>query len=375
MKHITIKTVVLAIVAVTVAAAIAAIVVGKLDWGGLVPGAAQIDKVKAGFVYVGPTNDNGWTYRHDQGRLTAEKALGGEMESTFVETVSEGAAAERVIQQLAASGHDIIFTTSFGYMNPTLKVAKRFPNVKFEHATGFKRDENVATYNARFYEGRTVAGIIAARMTKANVIGYIGAFPIPEVVRGINATIIAARRINPNVIAKVVWANTWHDPAKEADAAKVLLDQGADIIMQHTDSAAPCQIAQERGAWCVGQAADQSAFAPKAQLTAIVNVWGPYYTDRIKAVMDGTWTSGDTWGGLAAGMVEMAPLNAAIPSHVQAEANMAIADLKSGTLHSFQGPITDQSGKLVIMMGEQLDDGVLAGMDWYVQGVQGSLPK
>ena len=333
------------------------------------------EKMKVGFVYVGPTNDNGWTYRHDQGRLAVEKALGDRVETTFVESVSEGAASERVIQQLAASGHKLIFTTSFGFMNPTLKVAKRFPKVMFEHATGFKRSANVSTYAARFYEGRTVAGILAGRMTKSNVIGYIASFPIPEVVRGINAATLAMREVNPKATVKVVWVNTWHDPGKEAEAAKALIDQGVDVILQHTDSAAPSQIAQERGAWAVGQAADQTRFAPKSHLTAIVDVWDHYYIARTRAVLDGTWKSQDTWDGLKAGMLRMAPFNGGIPAAVRAEADEAIEDIKAGRRHPFQGPIKDQDGKVVVAAGKSLSDGDLVGMDWYVEGVQGKLPK
>ena len=339
-------------------------------------GVQAADKVKAGFVYVGPVNDNGWTYRHDVGRQEMEKALGDKAEkSTYVENVPEGADAERVIQQLAASGHNLIFTTSFGFMNPTLKVAPRFPNVKFEHATGFKRDKNVSTYNSRFYEGRAIAGLLAGRMTKTKVIGYIGSFPIPEVVQGIDATTIALRKIAPDAVVKVVWVNTWVDPGKEADAAKALIDQGADVIMQHTDSSAPCQVAQERGVWCVGQAADQSKFAPKAHLTAIVDEWGSYYTARAKAVADGTWKSEDVWGGLKDGHLTMAPLNPAIPAEVRAEAEKAIADIKAGKLLPFAGPIKNQAGAEVVKAGESIPDDKLAGLDWYVEGVQGQLPK
>ena len=340
-------------------------------------GVAQgADKVKAGFVYVGPVNDNGWTYRHNVGRLEMEEALGDKADkSTYVENVPEGADAERVIQQLAASGHNLIFTTSFGFMNPTLKVAQRFPNVKFEHATGFKRADNVSTYNARFYEGRAVAGLLAGRMTKTKVIGYIGSFPIPEVVQGIDATTIALRKIVPDAVVKVVWVNTWVDPGKEADAAKALIDQGADVILQHTDSSAPCQVAQERGVWCVGQAADQSRFAPKAHLTAIVDEWGPYYIARAEAVADGTWTSTDVWGGLKDGYLSMAPFNPAIPAAIREEAEKAIEDIIAGRLHPFQGPIKNQAGEEVVKAGDHLGDDKLVGLDWYVEGVQGQLPK
>jgi len=333
------------------------------------------DPAKVGFVYVGPVGDHGWTYRHDIGRQAIEKELGDKVETTFVESVQEGPDAERVIRQMASSGHKLIFTTSFGFMNPTLKVAKQFPDVRFEHATGYKRADNVSTYMARFYEGRYVAGLVAGNVTKSNTIGYIGSFPIPEVVRGINAFTVALRKVNPDATVKVVWVNTWYDPGKEADAAKTLIDQGADVILQHTDSPAALQVAESRGVFAVGQASDMAKFAPKAQLTAIVDNWDSYYVDRAKAVLDGSWKSADTWGGLDTGMVELAPYNSAIPGDVVADAQAAEKAIVAGTLHPFQGPIKAQDGTLKAKEGEVLSDEVLLGMDWYVEGVQGSLPK
>ncbi len=336
---------------------------------------AQAEPFKVGFVYVGPVGDHGWTYRHNEGRKAVEAAFGDKVKTTYVESVKEGGDAERVIRQLAASGHGIIFTTSFGYMNPTVKVAKQYPNVKFEHATGYKRAANVSTYSGRFYEGRTVAGIIAGRMTKSNVIGYIGSFPIPEVVRGINAFTIALRRVNPEATVKVVWVSTWYDPGKEAEAAKVLMDQGADVILQHTDSTAPVQAAQDAGKWAVGQASDMTKFAPKAHLTAIVDNWDKYYVSRVKAAMEGTWKSEDTWTGLKEGMVEMTAFNDAIPDEVKKEAKAAHDAIIAGTLHPFQGPFNKQDGSVAAKEGETLDDKTLLGMNWYVEGVEGQLPK
>ena len=223
-----------------------------------------------------------------------------------------------------------------------MKVAKRFPEVKFEHATGYKRDKNVSTYAARFYEGRTISGLIAGKMTKSNIIGYVASFPIPEVVRGINAFTLALHEVNPKAVVKVVWVNTWYDPGKESDAAKALIDQGADVILQHTDSPAPIQIAQKRGVWAVGQASDMTRFGSKAHLTAIVDVWDDYYVARTKAVLDGTWKSEDTWTGLKEGMLEMAPYNPGIPADVIALAKQAEADIKSGKRHPFQGPVHNQ---------------------------------
>ena len=334
-------------------------------------GTASAADVKVGFVYVGPVGDHGWTYRHDLGRQAVEKETGAE--TTFVESVAEGADAERVIRKLASSGHDLIFTTSFGYMNPTLKVAKQFPDVKFEHATGYKQNDNMATYSARFYEGRAIIGTIAGHMSKTGVVGYIASFPIPEVVRGINAFTLAMQKVNPDAVVKVVWVNSWYDPGKEGDAAKALIDQGADIITQHTDSPAPLQVAEQRGVYAFGQASDMSPFAPKAQLTAIIDDWDPYYVARVKAVMDGTWESGDTWQGLKEGMVAMAPYGDAVPDDVRAAADAVRDGQIAGTMHAFDGPIFNQAGEQVIGEGETLDDGVLLGMDWYVQGVQGEL--
>lgn len=334
---------------------------------------ANAKDFNVGFVYVGPTGDHGWTYRHDEGRKALEAIEG--VKTTFVESVAEGADAERVIRKLASAGNDMIFTTSFGYMNPTLKVAKAFPKVKFEHATGYKRADNVGTYSGRFYEGRAIIGDMAGHMTKSNIVGYIASVPIPEVVRGINAFTIAMRKVNPKAEVKVIWVNSWYDPGKEGDAAKTLIDQGADIITQHTDSPAPLQVAEQRGVYGFGQASDMASFAPKSQLTAIIDNWAPYYTARVKAAMDGTWESDDTWDGIKAGMVEMAPYSDFVPEDVKASADAVKASIVEGTMHPFQGPIKNQAGEIVVKEGETLSDGDLLGMDWYVEGVQGSLPK
>ncbi len=336
---------------------------------------AGAEPLKVGFVYVGPVGDHGWTYRHDVARQALETVLGDQVETTYVESVQEGPDAERVIWQLADGGHGLIFTTSFGFMNPTVKVARRFPNVKFEHATGYKRAANLSTYMARFYEGRHIAGLLAGHMTRSKVVGYIASFPIPEVVRGINAFTLALRSVNPEATVKVVWVNTWYDPGKEADAAKALVDQGADVILQHTDSPAPLQVAEARGVWAVGQASDMRRFAPKAQLTAIIDNWDGYCIARTRAVLDGSWESSDTWGGLKDGMVEMAPYNEAIPADVVAKAKAAEEGIKSGAVHPFTGPIKNQAGKVVVAAGKRLSDEELLKMDWYVEGVQGKLPK
>ncbi|MCY4482244.1 MAG: BMP family ABC transporter substrate-binding protein [Spirochaetaceae bacterium] len=332
------------------------------------------DELKVGFIYVGPIGDHGWTYQHHQGLLAVEEEFGDRVETIYVENVAEGPDAERAITRLARQGAGLIFTTSFGFMDPTVKVAERFPDVKFEHATGYKRADNVSIYSARFYEGRYIIGQIAAQMSEAGVAGYIASFPIPEVVRGINAFLLGAQTINPDFKLKVIWVNTWFDPGKEADAAKVLIGQGADIITQHTDSTAPLQIAEEQGVVGFGQASDMHEFAPNAQLTAIIDEWAPYYVERTRAVLDGTWESTDTWDGIAPGMVRMSEYQN-MPEEVAAMARETEAMIASGELHPFKGPIYNQDGEMVIGEGEMLDDGTLLGMNWYVQGVDDKLPE
>ena len=337
--------------------------------------ASGADKLKVGFIYVGPIGDHGWTYQHDQGRLAVEAAFGDKVETVYVENVAEGPDAERAITRLARQGAGIIFTTSFGYMDPTNKVARNFPDVMFEHATGYRRDsDNVTTYSARFYEGRYVIGQIAAMVSKSGVAGYIASFPIPEVVRGINSFMLGAQSINPDFKLKVVWVSTWFDPGKEADAAKVLIGQGADIITQHTDSTAPLQIAAEQGVVGFGQASDMIKFARNSQLTAIIDDWAPYYVRRVQAVLDGTWKSADTWDGMGPGMVAMAPYTN-LPDDVVAMAKETEAKITSGEFHPFTGPIDKQDGSMAIGEGEVLDDGKLLGMNWYVKGVDDKLPQ
>jgi simple sugar transport system substrate-binding protein len=332
---------------------------------------AQTDPLKVGFVYVGPIGDLGWSYAHEQGRQAAIAEFGDAIETTIVESVAEGPDAERVIRNLADDGNGLIFTTSFGYMNPTLKVAQRFRDVKFEHATGYQTAPNVAVYNARFYEVRAVCGTIAGKMSKTGVAGYIASFPIPEVVMGINAFTLAARKVNPDFKTSVVWVSSWYDPAKEADAAKALFDQGADVIAQHTDSPAALQAAEQRGLYAFGQAWNMSSIAPTAQLTAIENHWGVYYVDRIRKVLDGTWESANTWWGFKEGILQMSPFNAAIPEDVVAAANTTQAGIVDGSAPVFAGPIKDRDGAERAAAGSTIDDEGLWKMDWYVEGVQG----
>ena len=317
------------------------------------------DKLKVGFIYVGPVGDHGWTYMHDQGRLTVEKELGDQVETTYVESVKYGADAERVITQMAMQGVDIIFATSFGYMDQMLSVAKKFPNVKFEHATGYKTAPNMSVYSSKFYEGRYIQGVIAGMMSEKGKAGYIASFPIPEVVRGINAFYLGATSINPDFDLDIVWVNTWYDPAKEGDAAGVLIGQGADIITQHTDSTAPLQIAQSKGILAFGQASDMYNFAPDSQMTSIIDQWGPYYVARVKAVLDGTWESTDTWGGMDTGMVEMAPYTN-VPPAVEIVAKNLETAIKSGEFDPFGGKFT---------VGE------LLGMNKYLPGIDAQVPN
>ncbi|HEU0222383.1 MAG TPA: BMP family ABC transporter substrate-binding protein [Paracoccaceae bacterium] len=333
------------------------------------------DKIRIGFVYVGPVGDFGWSYQHDQGRRAIEAELGDRVETNYVESVPEGPDAERVITQMARGGTDLIFTTSFGYMDQTVKVARMFPDVKFEHATGYKRAENLSTYSSRFYEGRWVIGLIAGTMTKTNTIGYIASFPIPEVVQGINAAYLAAKSVNPDVKFKIVWVSTWFDPAKEADAANALIEQGADIIMQHTDSPAAMTIAEDKGILAFGQASDMKQFGPNAQLTSIVDNWAPYYVSRAKAVLDGTWESIDTWGGIDSGMVVIPPISDKVPADVKKLAEDAIEAIRAGAFHPFTGPIDKQDGSVWLKEGEIASDEVLLGLNFYVEGIEGELPQ
>jgi simple sugar transport system substrate-binding protein len=338
------------------------------------PATAQDDPLKVGFVYVGPVGDFGWSYQHDQGRQAVEEAYGDRVETTFVESVPEGADAERVIRQLAASGHELIFTTSFGFMDSTLKVAEQFPDVKFEHATGYKTAPNMAAYNARFYEGRAVLGHIAGTLTETGKIGYIASFPIPEVIMGVNSATLAARKVNPDAEMHVVWVNSWYDPGREADAAKALIAQGIDVIMQHTDSPAPVQTAQAEGVWAFGQASDMRRFGPDKHLTAIIDDWAPYYVKRVGQVLDGTWETGDSWSGMAEGEVVMAPY-CNMPYDLAVEAADLERAIRLGRIHPFEGPVVDRDGETRIPEGETASDEQLLTMDYFVEGVVGDLPN
>jgi simple sugar transport system substrate-binding protein len=330
--------------------------------------------VKAAFVYVTPIGDHGWTYAHHNGVMHLKKVLGDDVIITEVENVPEDSDSERVITSLARK-NDIVFTTSFGYMNPTANVAKRYPNVKFEHATGYMPSKNVANYQAKFYEGRHVLGRIAGGMTKNNIIGWVASFPIPEVIRDINSAFLAAKSVNPNVEMKIIWVYTWFDPGKESNAANALIAQGADVLFQHTASTAVMTTAEDKGVFAFGQASDMRKWGPNAQLTGIINDWGPYYVERVKAVRDGTWTSADSFEGIKQGMVKFAPMNQKIPTDIKNDAMKAIIDFAMEKVDPFAGPINKQDGTPWLGAGEIAPIADLMGMQFYVEGIESQFPN
>ena len=333
------------------------------------------EPIKAGFVYVSPITEAGWTKQHDEARKAVERTLGDQVKTTFVADVPEGADAERVIRDLARQGHQIIFTPSFGYMEPTLKVAKEFPNVKFESVTGFKTAPNVSASNARYYEGRYLAGIAAGRMTQSNVAGYVAGFPIPEVLQGINAFTLGMRSVNPQATVKVVWLNAWFDPPKEREAAMALFNQEVDVIAFHTGSTAVMAAAQERGKMAVAYHSDMRRVAPDAQIIAVTHQWGDYYTARVKAALSGTWQTGSVWGGVKEGMIRVGDFGPKVPKKVQDEILAKQKAVGAGKLQPFAGPITDNDGKLVLPAGQTLSDAQILNMNYLVQGVLGRVNR
>lgn len=332
--------------------------------------------LKAGFLYVAPLNDVGWVRQHDEGRRAVEATLGARVKTTYVENVSEGPDAERVIRDLVATGHKLIFTPSFGYMEPTLKVAKEFPDVRFESITGYKTAPNVAVANARYYEGRYLAGVASGRMTTSNVAGYVAGFPIPEVLQGINAFALGMRSVNPKAEVKVVWLNAWFDPTRERDAAMTLFNQNVDVVAFHTGSSAVMVAAQERGKLAVGYHSDMRKVAPDAQIVAVTHQWGDYYTRRAQAVLDGTWKTGVVWGGVREGMIKVDGFGSKVPKTVQTEVLARQRDIAKGQLHPFHArqSVLDNEGREVIAKGQTLTDEQILKMNWLVQGVQGKLP-
>lgn len=331
--------------------------------------------LKVGFVYVAPVTDAGWVRQHEEGRQAVQAALGARVKTSFVENVAEGPDAERVIRDLAATGHKLIFTPSFGYMEPTLKVAKDFPDVKFESITGYKTAPNVAAANARYYEGRYLAGVAAGRMTRTSVAGYVAGFPIPEVLQGINAFTLGMRSVNPKAQVKVVWLNAWFDPPKERDAAMALMNQEADVLAFHTASTAVMAAAQERGKLAVAYHSDMRKVAPDAQVLAVMHLWGDYYTQRTQAVLAGKWTSGNVWGGVKEGMIRVGHFGPKVPQAVQQEVLARQKDIAAGKLRPFAGPIVDNEGKAVLPAGQALGDAQILSMNFLVSGVQGKIAK
>lgn len=337
--------------------------------------AQQPQPLKVGFVYVAPITEAGWVRQHEEGRKAVQAAFGERVRTSHVENVAEGPDAERVIRDLAQQGHKLIFTPSFGYMEPTLKVAREFPGVKFESITGYKTAPNVAAANARYYEGRYLAGIAAGRMTRSNVAGYVAGFPIPEVLQGINAFTLGMRSVNPEAQVKVVWLNAWFDPPKERDAAMALFNQDVDVIAFHTGSTAVMAAAQERGKLAVAYHSDMRKAAPDAQIVAVTHQWGDYYKRRTQAVLDGSWTTGTVWGGVKEGMIRVGDFGAKVPKAVQQEVLARQKDIAAGKLHPFTGPISDNEGRLVIAKGKVMTDPQILAMNFLVSGVQGKVAK
>ncbi|MET0332972.1 MAG: BMP family ABC transporter substrate-binding protein [Rhizobacter sp.] len=334
--------------------------------------------LKVGFVYVSPIGDAGWTYQHDQGRLAMEKALGPQaISTTAVEGVAEGADSERVMRDLVAQGHKLIFATSFGYLEPALRVAADHSDVVIEHAGGFKTAKNLNTYNARFYEARYLAGLLAGKTSKSGIAGYVAGFPVPEVVQGINAFALGMRAVNPKAQVKVVWLNTWFDPPREREAATSLIHQGADVLTNHSGSPAVPQTAQAhfaKGVRVIGYQSDMRRHAPDAQLTAITHQWGGYYTRVAEAVRKGSWQAKPVWGGIKDGFITLAPFSPSVPADVVALVKAREADIVRGRLHPFSGRLVDSTGTVRQASGV-MDDKTLATMNWFVAGVMGTLPK
>ncbi|MDJ1015915.1 MAG: BMP family ABC transporter substrate-binding protein [Paracoccaceae bacterium] len=334
------------------------------------------EPTKVAFVYVGPKDDGGWSQQHHAMATEMAEHFGDAVEFSYLDAVPE-AESERVFTQLALAGNDIIFGTSFGYMDPMLAAAARFPDVKFEHATGYKTSDNMSNYGARFYEGRAIMGHIAGRMTETNKIGYIASFPVPEVLRGMSSAYVHAKKANPDVEMTVVWLNTWFDPPKEADATQAMIDQGIDVVLAHTDSIAPLQTIQASGqrVFGFGQAADMIQFAPAPRLSSIIDNWAPYYIARVQAVKDGTWESAATWHGIEEEMVGIGAFSEALPEDVRAEAQALMESIVSGEYHPFTGPLNKQDGSAWLADGEVANVGDLLGMGFVVEGLDVEIPN
>jgi basic membrane protein A and related proteins len=340
------------------------------------PAPAKAEPLKIAFAYVGPVGDGGWTFAHDNARKALEKTYGDKIVTTYVEKVPEGADAERVFRDMVGQGNKLIFGTTFGYMEPMLKVAADAKDVKFEHATGYKSAENLRSYDSRTYEGAYMAGVIAGGMTKSNTLGVVGSIPIPEVIRNINSFTLGAQSVNPKVKTKVVWVNDWFNPPKETEAATSLMNGGADILFQNTDSSAVLQAAEKAGKHAFGWDSDMTAYGPKAHLASSVINWTPYYTKAVKDVLDGTWKTSPTkiWWGVKEGAIDLVSISDQVPAELKAKAEAAKTGLKDGSLVIWKGPIMNNAGKEVLAKDKVADDEFLGGINFYVKGVEGKVP-
>ncbi|MEY4752949.1 MAG: hypothetical protein RJA44_624 [Pseudomonadota bacterium] len=338
--------------------------------------AAAPAKLKIAFAYVGPVGDGGWTYAHDNARKAVEKEFGDKVETTFVEKVPESADAERVFRDLIGQGNKLIFGTTFGYMEAMLKVAADSADVKFEHATGYKQAPNMRTYDSRTYEGAYMAGVIAGKMTKTNTVGVVGSIPIPEVIRNINSFTLGAQSVNPKIKTKVVWVNEWFNPPKETEAAQSLINGGADVLMQNTDSSAVLQTAEKNGKYAFGWDSDMTAYGPKAHLASSIINWGPYYIKATKDALEGSWTGGGaSWWGVKEGAIDIVSISDKVPAEVKEQVEKVKAGLKDGSYVIWKGPIASNDGKEVLKKDEVADDKFLGGINFYVKGVDGKVPS
>ncbi len=338
------------------------------------PAAGKAEPLKIAFAYVGPVGDGGWTYAHDRGRKAVEQEFGDKVVTSHAESVPEGPDAERVLRDMVGQGNKLIFGTTFGYMDHMLKVANDAKDVKFEHATGYKTAENLRTYDGRTYEGAYMAGVIAGGMTRTNVLGVVGSVPIPEVVRNINSFTLGAQSVNPKIRTKVVWVNKWFDPPKETEAAQSLLNAGADVLMQNTDSSAVLQTAEKAGKYAFGWDSDMTAYGPKAHLASAIINWGPYYIKATRDVLEGTWKTGQTWWGVKEGTIDLVSISDAVPAPLKAKVEGVKAGLKDGSFAIWKGPIADNTGKEVLKKDQVADDKWLGGINFFVQGVEGRVP-
>ena len=338
------------------------------------PAAAKPVPLKVAFAYIGPVGDGGWTFAHDNARKALEKALGDKVVTSLVENVPESADAERVLRDMVGQGNKLIFGTTFGYMEPMLKVAADAKDVKFEHATGYKTADNLRTYDSRTYEGAYIAGVVAGAMTKSNTLGVVGSVPIPEVIRNINAFTLGAQSVNPKIKTKVVWVNKWFDPPKETEAATALINGGADVLMQNTDSPAVLKTAQNMGKRAFGWDSDMTAYGPKAHLGSAVVNWAPYYIKTTQDALDGKWASGKTWWGVKEGAIDFVAIADDVPAEIKGKIDAIKAGLKDGSFVIWKGPLTDNNGKLVLEKDKTADDEFLGGVKFYVKGVDGKVP-